>query len=244
MKQKKIRTPQNPVELLRSRNLESRNLDKNAKMPQNPITKLEINAGALGKMLYNSLGRKRKVLTATLLSTLLIIALGGVLLVKLGTAPYIPPIELEIIVTSPQNNTTYNVNSLPFIFSGSYLPYVTMNYSDVKCFVDGELVGQFDDISAVEVTNLTNLSDGNHTVRVTAFILGRVDVTHFNAQYGEGATIRLIWQLYNGSVIDTGDITFTVDVPEPFPTTLVLASVITVTVVSISLLVYFRKRKH
>ena len=196
-------------------------------------------------MLYNSLGRKRKILTATLLSTLLIIALGGVLLVKLGTAPYIPPIELEIIVTSPQNNTTYNVNSLPFIFSGTYLPYVTMNYSDVKCFLDGKLVGQFDDISAAEVINLTNLSNGNHTVRVTAFVSGRVDATHFNAQYGEEATIHLIWQLRDGSVIDTGDIIFTVDVPEPFPIAPVVAvSVAIAAVAGVGLLVFFKKRKH
>jgi hypothetical protein len=37
---------------------------------------------------------------------------------------------------------------------------------------------------------------------------------------------------------------FTVDVPEPFPTTLVVASVITVATVGIGLLVYFKKRKR
>jgi hypothetical protein len=37
---------------------------------------------------------------------------------------------------------------------------------------------------------------------------------------------------------------FTVDVPEPFPAALVMASIITVTVVGIGLLVYFKKRKH
>ena len=36
---------------------------------------------------------------------------------------------------------------------------------------------------------------------------------------------------------------FTVDVPEPFPTTLIVASVITVAVYSIGLLVYFKKRQ-
>jgi hypothetical protein len=39
-------------------------------------------------------------------------------------------------------------------------------------------------------------------------------------------------------------IIFNIDVPESFPTTLVIASVITVSVIGIVLLVYFKKRKH
>jgi len=195
-------------------------------------------------MLYNSLGGKRKILTATLLSTLLITALGGALLIKLGTAPSVPPPKPEIRVTAPQNNTTYNVNSLPFIFSGTYLPFVTINYSDVKCFLDGELAGQFDDMSTAEVINLTTLSKGNHTVRVTAFVSGRVDVTPFYAQYGFEATIQLMEQLHDGSVIDTGDSIFTVDVIEPFPTTFAVAVLVSAVAVGAGLLLYFKKRKH
>jgi len=39
-------------------------------------------------------------------------------------------------------------------------------------------------------------------------------------------------------------IIFNIDVPEPFPATLVIASVITVAVVGVALLFYFKKRKH
>ena len=39
-------------------------------------------------------------------------------------------------------------------------------------------------------------------------------------------------------------IIFNIDVPEPFPTTLVIASVIIVTIVVLGLLIYFKKRKH
>ena len=39
-------------------------------------------------------------------------------------------------------------------------------------------------------------------------------------------------------------ISFSVDVPEPFPTTIVISSVITVVVIVVGLLVYFKKRKH
>lgn len=45
-----------------------------------------------------------------------------------------------------------------------------------------------------------------------------------------------------GNIGSSETIYFSVDVPEPFPTTLVVASVITVAVVGIVLLVYFKKR--
>ena len=47
-----------------------------------------------------------------------------------------------------------------------------------------------------------------------------------------------------GNIGASETITFNVDVPEPFPTTLVIASVIIVTIVVLGLLIYFKKRKH
>ena len=52
-----------------------------------------------------------------------------------------------------------------------------------------------------------------------------------------------------GNMVSSQTIFFTVETerelqPEPFPTTLVIASVATVAVISIGLLVYFKKRKH
>jgi len=46
-----------------------------------------------------------------------------------------------------------------------------------------------------------------------------------------------------GNIGSSETIYFSVEVPEPFPTTLVISSVITVAVVGIGLLVYFKKRK-
>jgi hypothetical protein len=68
-------------------------------------------------------------------------------------------------------------------------------------------------------TTLTGLPNGDHNV-----------------------TIYAIDEAGNTGVSKT--IYFTVDVPEPFPTTLVVASVITVAVVGLGLLVYFKKRKR
>ena len=55
-------------------------------------------------------------------------------------------------------------------------------------------------------------------------------------------TIYAIDEAGNTGVSKT--IYFTVDVAEPFPTTLVFASVVTVAVVGLGLLVYIKKRKH
>ena len=76
-----------------------------------------------------------------------------------------------------------------------------------------------DNITVAGNATLSELTNGVHNITVYA------EDTFGN----EGASETII---------------FNIDVPEPFPTTLVLASVITVAVVSIGLLVYFKKRKH
>jgi hypothetical protein len=74
-----------------------------------------------------------------------------------------------------------------------------------------------DKVSINGNTTLTNLPNGDHNVTLY--------LTDINGNTGTSET------QYFG-------------VAEPFPTTIVIASVITVVVVSIGLLVYFKKRKH
>jgi parallel beta-helix repeat protein len=76
-----------------------------------------------------------------------------------------------------------------------------------------------DNITVAGNATLSELTNGVHNITVYA------EDTFGN----EGASETII---------------FNIDVPEPFPTTLVLASVITVAVVSIGLLLYFKKRTH
>jgi hypothetical protein len=73
--------------------------------------------------------------------------------------------------------------------------------------------------SSARVVTIANVTKGVHKVTVYA-----------NDTYG------------NMGASET--VTFTVAKPEPFPTTLVVASVITVAVVGVSIVVYFKKRKH
>jgi hypothetical protein len=87
-------------------------------------------------------------------------------------------------------------------------------YSRVSYSLDGQ-----ENVTISGNTTLTGLPNGDHNV--TIFATDEVGNTGFS---------------------DT--IYFTLDVPEPFPITLVIASVITVAFVGVGLLVYFKKRKH
>ena len=79
--------------------------------------------------------------------------------------------------------------------------------------------------------------DGQQNVTIT----GNITLTGLpNGDHN--VTVYAIDEAGNTGVSET--IYFTVDVPDPFPTTLVIASVITVVVVGLGLLVYFKKRKH
>lgn len=68
-------------------------------------------------------------------------------------------------------------------------------------------------------TTLTGLSNGVYNVTVYAWDIA--------GNTGASETLR-----------------FSIEAPEPFPTTLVVASVVLVTVISVVLLVYFKKRNH
>jgi parallel beta-helix repeat protein len=76
-----------------------------------------------------------------------------------------------------------------------------------------------DNVTTSGNTTLTGLPNGDHNVTVYA-----------TDQFGNAGASETSY--------------FNVDAPEPFPTTLVIASVITVAVVGVGLFVYFKKRKH
>jgi hypothetical protein len=76
-----------------------------------------------------------------------------------------------------------------------------------------------DNVTIAENMTLAGLLDGEHSLTLFA-----IDTA--------------------GNIGSSETIYFSVDVPEPFPTTLVIASVITVAVVGVGLFVYFKKRKH
>jgi hypothetical protein len=91
---------------------------------------------------------------------------------------------------------------------------VNQSVSKITYSLDGQ-----ENVTVAENTTLTDLSNGYHNVTVYA-----IDSA------GNTGTSETIY--------------FNVEVPEPFPTTQVIASIASVAVVGVGLLVYFKKRNH
>ena len=133
----------------------------------------------------------------------------------------------DLTMASRSVTVFFNVDTVPPKIVFSSPKNVTHNSSDVSLdFTVDELCSKCsysldgqDNVTIAGNMTLAALPNGEHNV-----------------------TIYAIDEAGNTGVSKT--IYFTVDVPEPFPTTLVVASVATVAVVGVSLLVYFKKRKH
>lgn len=126
----------------------------------------------LWKMLYKNLGGKRRILTAALLSTLLITALADVLFFDLAEAalPLIPDSIIVITIQLPENKV-YTENSIPVAFTiqRSYAGwYMTGQPDSYAYFLDGkEIIFKPSKVSAdsdyyVCKVTLSGLSEGSH----------------------------------------------------------------------------------
>lgn len=81
----------------------------------------------------------------------------------------------EIYVLSPETSKTYGSDSVFFKFEGQDTPILTIAhwrgyyyYSQVRYWLDGVVLGQLDDLAEPFAVTLTGLSDGRHSVEVTA----------------------------------------------------------------------------
>jgi parallel beta-helix repeat protein len=103
------------------------------------------------------------------------------------------------------------------VYNDSSVPLTFLIYeasSSMSYSLDGQ-----DNVTIAGNTTLSELPNGSHNL--TVYLTDR-----------------------SGNIGVSETIYFSVDVPEPFPTMLVIASVITVAVVGIGLIVYFKKHKH
>ncbi|MEM2130519.1 MAG: hypothetical protein QXZ70_07985 [Candidatus Bathyarchaeia archaeon] len=149
--------------------------------------------------------------------------------------PYTLPI---VVVSSPSPNGVYSVSDVPLnvtiqirsvIYPGNNERLRWLNYSlDGQVPIPASLIVPSDLTPPYYVHGngvLTSLSDGNHTL----VVFGETFVGGLNGYFNE-------------------TVSFTVDksiIPEPdsLPTSIAIASVVTVAVAGIGLLVYFKKRK-
>ena len=183
---------------------------------------------------------KKTTLTQTLILTLLFSMVSVARSVQVACAqfeglPYDPPI---ISVLSPSPNGTYSEQNIPLNVTVQIRGFIYHNTETIRWLnysLDGQTPIPMTLILPSDLTPpyyvhgndvLNDLSDGTHnlTIYVETAISGLTG--NFNA------TISFEVDTSNTPIV------------EPFPTTLVIASVITVAVVSVTLLLYFKKRKR
>jgi len=141
---------------------------------------MRISAGALRKMLYGSVGIKRKTVTATLISTLLASALAGALLVNLATAN---PMGIYQNIPSPSvtiqlpESKMYNTRRVPvFITVETAQVYAKWLVSEHRSYIlDGRYFASLP----------RQLSEGTHKLRI------RVDLVYVLRLWGYSNTIEV-----------------------------------------------------
>ena len=117
----------------------------------------------------------------------------------------------------------------------SIAPHIRILFSENEAYNISDVPLDFTVNEAVSQISYVLDAHENITVAGNATLTGLANGDH-------NLTIYAKDEAGNAGVSET--VHFTVDVPEPFPATLVIASVITVTVVGIGLLFYFKNRKR
>jgi hypothetical protein len=188
---------------------------------------------------------KRKALALTLILVLLFSVLAEIQAVFFASATTdatenVAASTQTILIESPNNYTIYET-SMPLNFTVTWLTSDDTQYIEWRYLTS--LSYSIDDKPSVtimngttsdspfkmnEALNISELRNGQHKIEVKASFLQN--------------SANLILSTYN---ISSAPVYFAVEVPEPFPITLVaVASVAVVAVVIAGLLLYLRRRKR
>jgi hypothetical protein len=137
----------------------------------------------------------------------------GIELVKANPIAQISIIP-TIIVISPQSKV-YSQDRVNLSFCRQGVDWGTVEFSDIKCYLDGDIVGRLDVLTGINAVdaytlNLSKLANGQHCVEVK----GTVNVKSVNYAYGG------YWEILWGSTafVSSGKINFTISKPTPNPT--------------------------
>jgi hypothetical protein len=160
---------------------------------------------------------KKKATVATIIMALLVSAI--VLTASFDFVQANPILNVSgvprIEIVSPKSMLYYE-NSLTLSFYGNPVDWGTVEYSNIKYTIDGELRGAVDTpLAAAEVysVNLTGLTDKQHTVEVTAI----VTVKSLTTLTG-GVKATVLWA--PSTFTSSGKLNFTTQAPTPAPTEL------------------------
>jgi len=173
----------------------------------------------------------------------------GWMWIKEGEVPAPKGIEHPQILVSSPINESYASNKISLIFNASsprkyvsvsidYKPSWQNNYSHINTTI----------IDYVNIT-LTNIPDGSNHVEVKAewqyVYESRLDTTQKWITHYTSYTMNCSGAVYfNVDTHSNSSQQSTLNNPQPFPTTLIVAFIITVAVLGIGLIFYFKKRKH
>ena len=131
--------------------------------------------------------------------------------------PLIKPSNISVYLQKTTPPKTALLSPVNQVFNGSSIPLIFTVDKQVN-WIGYSLDGQ-DNVTISGNTTITDLLNGLHNVTVYA----RDEFDNMGA---------------------SETIYFSVDLPEPFPTALVIVSITSVAVVGVGLLIYFKKRKH
>ena len=185
---------------------------------------------------------KRKALALTFIFALMFSLLTGAKAAQFDYSqfegwPYDPPI---VTLASPQN-TTYNVPDVPLNITVQIRGWILKNIERIR-WLNYSLDGQTAIPLTLIVPSMYDISELPYPVYGNSMLTGLSDGSHNLTIFGE-TFIGGMNCYFNETVSFTVDTLNTPKPPEPFPTSLIIASVITVAV-SVGLLVYFKKRKR
>jgi hypothetical protein len=193
---------------------------------------------------------KREALALTLITALLFSAIAGARLSLLAKANFVfPPANPRITITSPTNNTSYNVStlSLEVTFETYKTGYEEPSVSNTtRLFTYALDWKQPENITITNATvasypggnvffagsaNLANLTEGLHNLTVhVVFDYFQLPNDSFHTESESTLYFKIEPAPHNISIL----------MPDLLPILLVTA----VSVVTIGVLVYFKKRKH
>jgi hypothetical protein len=225
----------------------SRNLDKNPFTAEKPSIKQGFPV------------EKRTPITAIIISTLLFSAVAGIGFVNLVFAnPWIyrgldpsPPVNTEISIFSPKNSTAYSSNptlnfNVSFVNSTDVFVYIRSVYYKASWetenktvytwnYYDEHNLNPYDDDPKISEysyeQNFTNIPEGKQNITITVTASG---------SYAKGLSA------YFFSINESKTVDFTIGITPLSASVLIpiATSGASVAVVSIGLLVYFKKRKR
>ena len=154
----------------------------------------------------------------------------------------------KILFSSPKNNTVYTTSNISLIFNTTVPEHYMSPSIDYKASWQQNKT-RVDQVLQTYNFSLTDVPEGFHYLEITAtwkYVLE----SHIDTK--QPWITRYTMCKVTGSEI----VYFTVDThsnnsqqstlnnPKPFSTTIVVASIATVVLIGLSVLVYFKKRKH